>query len=293
MTPTVAAPVPEVLDRGREGPRPPGDAPPTVRPARRRLLALRQEVPGRLRLPLTVASLVIPFAAWAILAASGTVNPRFLPSPADVARAGWQLAASGQLLSDVTATFTRVAIGFSIVVLISVPLGLLMGTIPAIRNLVEPMIGLVRYMPAPAFIPLLTIWLGLGEAPKIALLVIGTVFFNTLMSADVARQVPIELINASYTLGANRRVVLRKVILPHSVPGFLDAMRVNAAATWNLVVVAELFAAQEGLGYRITRAARFLQTDQIFAVLIVIGVVGVAMDVGFRLLRNAVAPWSR
>ena len=126
------------------------------------------------------------------------------------------------------------------------PLGLAMGTWPAARALFEPMIGLVRYMPAPAFIPLLIIWLGLGEPSKIALLVIGTVFFNTLMSADVAAQVPAELINVSYTLGAGRWQVIRKVIVPFAVPGLLDAMRVNIAATWNLVVVAELIAAQRG-----------------------------------------------
>jgi NitT/TauT family transport system permease protein len=87
--------------------------------------------------------------------------------------------------------------------------------------------------------------------------------------------------------------VVRKVILPHTLPGLLDAMRVNMAATWNLVVVAELIAAQSGLGYRITRAQRFLQTDKIFAVLIVIGVIGVSIDVGFRLLRNGLSPWAR
>ena len=87
--------------------------------------------------------------------------------------------------------------------------------------------------------------------------------------------------------------LIRKVIIPYTVPGLLDAMRVNIAATWNLVVVAELIAAQEGLGYRIVRAQRFLQTDTIFAVLIVIGVIGVAMDLLFRMLRNRLAPWAR
>ncbi len=238
-------------------------------------------------------SVALPLMAWIVVSGAELVNPRFLPSPAAVVRAAIELASSGVLWTDLFATLQRVAIGFGLVVLISVPLGLFMGTIPLVRALVEPMIGLVRYMPATAFIPLFVIWLGLGEPSKIALLVIGTVFFNTLMSADVARLVPIELINASYTLGANRWVVLRKVIFPHAVPGLLDAMRVNLAATWNLVVVAELIAAQEGLGYRITRAQRFLATDQIFAVLIVIGLVGVAIDLSFRLLRNRIAPWAR
>jgi NitT/TauT family transport system permease protein len=240
-----------------------------------------------------IVSAVVPLAVWAVVSGAGAVDPVFLPTPAAVARAGGELWSSGALWHDLTATLTRVGIGFGIVVLISVPLGLAIGSFASIRAVFEPMIALLRYMPAPAFIPLLIIWLGLGETSKIALLVIGTVFFNTLMSADAAALVPRELIDASYTLGANRRTVMRKVIFPHSLPGLIDAMRVNIAATWNLVVVAELIAAQSGLGYRITRAQRFLQTDQIFFVLIVIGVIGVIIDLSFRSLRNAVAPWAR
>lgn len=247
----------------------------------------------RSRWPFLVISISLPFAVWALLSMSGLVNPLFLPTPAAVLRAGRKLLSDGLLIGDIKATVSRVAIGFVLVALVSVPLGLAMGSVRGIRSLFEPMIGLVRYMPAPAFIPLFIIWLGLGEASKIALLFVGTVFFNTLMSADVASLVPKRLINASYTLGASRSVVMRKVIFPHSVPGLLDAMRVNLAATFNLVVVAELVAAQEGLGYRITRAQRFLRTDQIFAVLIVIGVLGVAMDLGFRLVRSKMAPWAK
>ena len=254
---------------------------------------LREEIPDRLRRPLILASIATPLVLWTLLSATHAVKPLFLPSPAATWDAGWELAAGGQLWTDASATLTRVVVGFAIVVAISVPLGLAMGTFPSLRAVFEPMIGFVRYMPAPAFIPLLIVWLGFGESAKITLLVIGTVFFNTVMSADVAARVPKELIDASYTLGARRWAVVRKVVIPHSIPGLLDAMRVNIAATWNLVVVAELIAAQEGLGYRITRAQRFLQTDQIFAVLIVIGIIGVSLDLGFRLLRNTVAPWAR
>jgi len=255
--------------------------------------ALRRPVPRRRRNVLMGVSVLLPLAAWVLLSGTGAVAPLFLPSPLAVARAFQDLTSSGQLGHDLVATLTRVGIGFGLVVLISVPLGLAIGSFPACRALFEPMIGLLRYMPAPAFIPLLIIWLGLGESSKIALLVIGTVFFNTLMSADAPALVPEELIDASYTLGASRWTVMRKVVFPHSLPGLLDAMRVNMAATWNLVVVAELVAAQEGLGYRIARAQRFLQTDQIFAVLIVIGVIGVAIDLAFRAARNAVAPWAK
>src|SRR5262249_7157729 len=157
--------------------------------------------------------------------------------------------------------------GFGIAVLISVPLGVAIGTFQAAANLLEPVIGLVRYLPATAFISLLIIWLGVEEAPKIALIVLGTVFFNTVMTADVVRNVPRSMVDVSYTLGARRNEVLRKVIIPHATPGMIDAIRVNIAAAWNFVVVAELVAAQTGLGRRIIQAQRFLQTDKIFAIL--------------------------
>lgn len=278
------APTPAGVDRRR--PRPTGGA-------GRGFWRLRQPIPARTRNGLMAVSVLLPLVAWVVLSGTGAVSALFLPSPLAVGRAFRELASSGALGHDLAATLTRVGVGFALVVVISVPLGLAIGTFPACRALFEPMIGLLRYMPAPAFIPLLIIWLGLGESSKIALLVIGTVFFNTLMSADAASLVPEELIDASYTLGASRWTVVRKVILPHALPGLIDAMRVNIAATWNLVVVAELIAAQEGLGYRIARAQRFLQTDQIFAVLIVIGLIGVSIDLLFRVVRNGVAPWAK
>jgi NitT/TauT family transport system permease protein len=201
------------------------------------------------------------------------------------------MAQSGQLFTDAWASVRRVLIGFGLAAAVSAPLGLLLGSFRAGQALLEPMMGLLRYLPAAAFIPLLMIYLGLEEAPKVALLFIGTVFFNTLMTADVVRQVPPSLIDVSYTLGARRGEVLRKVILPHSLPGMIDTLRVNAAAAWNLVVVAELIAAQEGLGYRIARSARFTQTDKIFAVLVAIALIGLATDVLLRSLRDRVGRW--
>ena len=119
-----------------------------------------------------------------------------------------------------------------------------MGSFGSVAALFEPVIGLLRYLPPGAFIPLLIIWLGLGEPPKVALIFLATVFFNTLMTADVVRRVPIALIDVSYTLGARVGEVLRKVIIPYSLPGMIDAVRVNAAAAISYVVVAELIASE-------------------------------------------------
>jgi NitT/TauT family transport system permease protein len=261
-------------------------------PARRaRLWAIRAPISRRSRWLLIIASVAVPIVTWLAVSGAGLVSEQFLPSPMAVWRAGVDMATSGQLLTDTWASVRRILIGFGLAIVVSVPLGLLMGSFRAGQALFEPVVGLLRYLPASAFIPLLTIWLGIGEPSKAMLLFIGTVFFNTLMTADVVRQVPRALVDVSYTLGARRGELLRKVVVPHSLPGMIDAIRVNAAAAWNFVVVAELINSQEGLGYRIARSQRFLQSDRIFAVLLVIAIIGLAIDLALRMTRDRVGRW--
>jgi NitT/TauT family transport system permease protein len=152
--------------------------------------------------------------------------------------------------------------------------------------------ALLRYLPAPAFIPLFVIWLGLDESPKIALIFIGTVFFNTMMTADVVRNVPRKLIDVSYTLGARQGEVLRKVIVPHAAPGMIDAIRVNIAGAWTLLVIAEVVNSTTGLGRSIMQSQRFARIDQMFVVFVVFGIIGVVTDVVLRLLRSWVGRWA-
>lgn len=267
---------------------------PRRRPARfiPALLAIRTPLPARVRWVLASASVLVPFAAWLLLSISGVVQPaQYLPTPGAVLDSGLQMARSGQLFTDAWATVQRVLLGYGLAIAVSVPLGVLMGSLRAVQSGVEPMVGLLRYLPAAAFIPLLTIWLGIGEGSKVALLFIGTVFFNTLMTFDAVRRVPSELLDVSYTLGARRGEVLRKVIVPGALPGMIDAIRINAAAAWNLVVVAELIAATAGLGYRISRAQRFTQIDDIFAVLVAIALIGLAIDIALRTTRDRIGRW--
>lgn len=254
---------------------------------------IRGEISPRLHTVLLAGSLLVPLAAWWALRQSGAVNPIFLPSFSEVISSAKEMASSGQLASDAWASSRRVFIGFGIALVVSVPLGLAMGSFKSINAIFEPLIGFVRYMPATAFVGLLLIWLGLGEAPKVALIVLGTVFFNTLMIGNTVWQVPSELIRVAFTLGAGNLAVFRKVIFPYALPGIIDAARVNLAAAWNLIIVAELIAADEGLGVRIARAQRVLRTDDIFALLLVIGALGFASDFALRTLRNRLAPWSQ
>jgi NitT/TauT family transport system permease protein len=229
---------------------------------------------------------------WGLATSLKLVDPLFLPSPASVLAAGGSQAAQGLLWADLVASVGRVLGGFGLSALVALPLGIAMGTSTVINRLLEPLMGLIRYMPAPAFIPLLIIYFGLGELPKILLIFIGTLFFNTLMIMDAVKFVPRELVETALTLGGRTSQVLLRVITPCIAPQVIDAYRINMAAAWNLVIVAELVAANEGLGRRISLAQRFLRTDEIFLGLIVIGLIGLAIDLCFRLVMRRACAWA-
>jgi NitT/TauT family transport system permease protein len=237
-------------------------------------------------------SIATPLLAWWLISSFAGINPVFFPSPVAVGKAFVNLWQQGFLIQDSVTSFFRVSAGFFLGGIIAIPLGILMGTFPSIRSLTEPIIGIVRYMPAAAFIPLLVIYLGIDESSKIALIFLGTIFFNTLMIMDAVKFIPKELIEVSYTLGGQRSQILFQVITPYIIPNILDAFRINMAAAWNLVVVAELVAADNGLGKRILLAQKFMKTDEIFACLIVLGFIGFVLDLSFRLLLRLTCKWS-
>nr|WP_255082465.1 ABC transporter permease [Vulcanococcus limneticus] len=229
---------------------------------------------------------------WWLITASGAVNKLFLPSPQAVWQAGQLQWNSGLLLKDAVASIQRVFIGFALSAGLALPVGIAMGTNVVICRLLEPLMGLIRYMPAPAFIPLLIIYFGLEELPKVLLIFIGTFFFNTLMIMDAVKFVPRELVETALTLGGRGLPILTRVVAPFIAPQVLDTYRINMASAWNLVIVAELVAATEGLGKRISLAQRFLRTDEIFMGLIVIGLIGLVIDLGFRALMRRACAWA-
>ncbi len=160
------------------------------------------------------------------------------------------------------------------------------------ESLFSPLVGPVRYMPVAAFIPLIILWVGLGEDAKILIIFLGIVFYNAIMIADAVKFIPGELLNVAYTLGATRRDVLFRVILPAVFPSVLDTLRVNIAGAWNFLVISELIAAENGLGFKIVQAQRFLQTDKVLFSIAVIGLIGWAIDWAFKLLSKILTPWA-
>ena len=253
---------------------------------------LVEDIPQPLNWTLSGISIGLPLTLWWGITTFGSIDAKFLPSPAAVAIAFQRLWATGELQQDTIASLWRVGVGFFFSALFAIPIGILMGSFRSIRALLEPLFGLMRYMPAPAFIPLLILYQGIDEAPKITLIFIGTFFFNALMVMDTVKFVSKDLIEATYILGGNRLQTLLMVIFPHVLPGILDACRINLAAAWQLVIVAELIAATEGLGRRISVAGRFLRTDEIFVGIIVIGTIGLVLDLLFQYVIRVSCKWS-
>jgi NitT/TauT family transport system permease protein len=254
--------------------------------------SIRQGFPSWLRVLLTVTALVVPLLLWALLSSLGWVPAMFLPKPSAVISAGIRMFAEENLLQDIIASCGRVGAGFLAAAAVGIPVGIAMGTFPSMESLFSPLVGPVRYMPVAAFIPLIILWAGLGEEAKILIIFLGIVFYNAIMIADAVKFIPGELLNVAYTLGATRRDVLFRVILPAVFPSVLDTLRVNIAGAWNFLVISELIAAENGLGFKIVQAQRFLQTDKVLFSIAVIGVIGWAIDWGFKVLSKILTPWA-
>jgi NitT/TauT family transport system permease protein len=235
--------------------------------------------------------LLVPLLLWTLLSTFGAINKVFLPGPLDVALRLGRWYTDDDLAGDIGISVYRVVAGWALSALIALPLGLYIGTYRSVQALLEPLTDFIRYMPAVAFIPLVMLWIGIDERSKVAIIFIGTFFQMVLMVAEDVRRVPLAQIEAAQTMGATRSEILEKVILASAKPALLDTLRITMGWAWTYLVVAELVAANSGLGYAIIKAQRFLQTDKIFAGILLIGAIGLAIDQAFRLLHRLAFPW--
>ncbi|MCP2621307.1 ABC transporter permease [Mycolicibacterium smegmatis] len=272
MKPSVATPEAELPTRGR-------------RPR------LYRELGSRTYTVIAVGSMAVLLVLWWVYARYGGTNPTFLPGPDKVARRFVEYL-QGDLLADAAASFNRVTIGFLLSTVMAVPLGVLLGTVRIAEAAVEPTMGFIRYMPAVAFVPLTIIWIGVGEEQKWLVIWIGTFFTQVLMVMDNVKRVRRELINVGYTLGMSDFAVLTRIVIPASSPAIWDTLRITLGWAWTWLVLAEVVAADDGLGHRVTLAQRYLQTDTIFVALIVIGLIGLAMDQVMKIVGRRVFRWA-
>ncbi len=254
--------------------------------------SIRQGFPRRLSALIVAISLAVPLIVWAIVSYAGWVPAMFLPTPTAVLRAGIEMFTQNDLIVDVLVSCGRVLAGFVVAAVIGVPMGIAMGTFYSMNSLFAPFVGTVRYMPVTAFVPLIVIWVGLGEEAKVLIITLGVVLYNAIMVADAVKFIPNEMINVAYTLGATRRDVLFRVIVPATFPSVLDTLRVNISGAWNYLVIAELIAAQSGLGFRIMQAQRFLQTEKVLFCIALIGMIGLVIDYGLKWISAWLTPWA-
>ena len=238
---------------------------------------------------LSIAAIAL---VWTVLSYGGVVPPLFLPSPSDVVRAAIALLREGSLPVHMRASLSVIVSGWALAVVVAVPLGILMGTLKFVEALLEPVVDFVRYLPVSAMIPLLILYVGIGAAEKVAVIFIGTFFQLVLLVADVSSNVSKDLLDSAYTLGAKEGTVFSRVLVPATLPGVMDNLRITMGWAWTYLIVAELVASDRGLGYLILDSMRGLYTDRIFVGLFVIGLLGLAFDLVFKWMHRTLLPWS-
>jgi NitT/TauT family transport system permease protein len=253
---------------------------------------------------------LIALALWQTFASFGLLNPQIVPSPlAVLLKWGEYLAptetytpalgnyalwlVSGELLHDAYASMSRVIGGFLIGAALALPLGLLMGTNKTIYKLFDPLIQVLRPIPPIAYIPLAILWFGLGNPPAFFLISIGS-FFPILMNTIAGvHHVDGIYIRAARNLGASQLTMFRRVILPAATPYILTGARIGMGTAFIVVIVAEMIAVNNGLGFRILEAREYFWSDKIIAGMLTIGLFGLAIDLAMTALNKHLLKWHR
>jgi NitT/TauT family transport system permease protein len=259
---------------------------------RPRFFPLRQEVASGLRVAFGALGVVPLIVAYAWLTHQAWVSATILPSLGSIAAAARDALTGSEFWTDLGYSFARVTAGFVAAAVLAIPLGILAGSFRLFSAALEPLSEFLRYIPVPALIPLVMIVVGIDEGAKVTLVFLGTFFQLLLSTADEVRRVPIALVQVSQSLGATRLEIVWRVLTPAAMPGISQALRMCNGWAWSYVVVAELVAATEGLGFRTLRFYRFIQTPSIDVYLLVFGVVGLGLDALFRSVHRRLFRWS-
>ncbi len=266
--------VPELMDAGLRGPR----------------------LPRGRALTLQLGAVAAFLALWSLLAGVVVLlelfNPIFLPGPWLVLGALAELAAKGQLWIHLTATLERVAIGFGTGAALGVGLGLAAGYLTPVRNVVEPLVELLRPVPPLAVLPLFIVWVGIGEPSKIGFITYATFFPIFLTTVTGVRQIDPVLLRAARSLGARGLPLFTRVILPAALPDVLTGLRLGVALAFFVIVISEFIGAEHGLGYLINDGRNFFLVPQMLGAAVVLGLLGYAGNALVRLVERRVMRWQ-
>lgn len=255
-------------------------------------ILIRRKIKKTRYMFISIITFAVILLAWSVVSHYEMVNTIFLPEPISVLKKLWINLNDGSFMKDTGISIYRISMGFLLAAVLGVPIGILCSCFKSVSAMFAPLCQFVRYMPVPAFVPLLMVWMGIGEFSKIMIVFIGTFFQLVLMIIDDSNAVSDDLLAAGYTLGASNRTTLFRVLIPAMAPSMMQTLRMMIGWAWTYLVVAELVAANTGLGYSILKAQRFLKTDAIFVGIIVIGLLGLITDVLLGFIIKKIFPWE-
>lgn len=239
-------------------------------------------------------SVLAVLAGWWFAAAKGLVSPFLLPSPASVLDALQRLAAGymgTSLFSHLTASLSVVLGGYAAAVLVGVPLGVLMAWSRPVDIVFGPLVGVLRPIPPPAWIPLAILWFGIDLPGKVFVVFVSAVTPCIINSYVAIKEVPEHLISAARTLGADRTNLLRKVAIPFALPVIVNGMRIALGNAWATIVAAELVVATAGFGFLIMSGYRNFEANVMAVGMIAIACIGFAMNLLFLEIEKHFLPW--
>jgi NitT/TauT family transport system permease protein len=274
--------------------------------SREPIWSLRKPLPRNLQLWLGLALPLLVLGLWIGLTSGSkpVVGALFLPSPAEVLKVLIRDLFLGKtvgggdhpevvrvLLEASLVSALRITVAFIVATVVAVPLGILMGAFEPINRFIDPVMAPLRYMPISAFIPLTILWFGIGELQKLAFLFLGVFVYLLPVVITAIRAVPEELVQTARTLGASRLQVVSTVLVPAAMPDIFDSFRVMNAISWTYVILAEFVNTTRGLGYLIKLAGDRLKTAEMFAGVIIIGIIGLCTDALIRGAGQLLFPW--
>jgi NitT/TauT family transport system permease protein len=231
----------------------------------------------------TIASISIAIIAWQLLS-TFVFNPFLIPPPLAVAQAAIPMLLSGEILSDVSISMVRVLVGFITGSLAGVVMGVLLGRIRLLHDLLDPIVELLRYLSPTAMIPIAVIWFGIGELSKYFLIFWGTYFIVLINTIAGVWRAPIARQRAAECLGANKLQIFILVVVPSAAPYIVTGMRIAMASSFMSIIPAEILAADSGIGYLLQKSSMLLQTNRIFVALLTICILGFVVDRIFRFI---------
>ena len=257
----------------------------------------RYKVPGEgSSVAISVVTIVVLLLGWWAVTAAGLIKPLFLPSPAAVWKTFVEYltgaANDKPLWEHFIASILRVAAAFWLAVLTAVPVGIAMGMSRVARGIFDPPIEFYRPLPPLAYLPLIIIWFGIDELPKVLLIYLSCFAPLALAARSGMRGASQEQINAAYSMGASRWQVIWHVIIPASMPEILTGMRIAIGFGFTTLVAAEMVAATAGLGQMVLNASNFLRTDVVIMGIVVIGAVAYLFDLLMRWVERRAVPWK-